>query len=171
MKKGKNIINKMIIRYVFEIVLVIGFMVISYKGFTMNNLSEAREIASLGSNDNRDIQVVYAKNGKDEIVELDGQTFIDRGILYIKNPNKISKEMNVVIQLKKNDNYKIGDLNLLVDGEEANMGVILNLEDSYEFTLKNVNLDAYESDTVNFDVYSRVGQIPLSYSFKIVGSF
>lgn len=171
MKKGKNVIDKLIVRYVLEIILVVTFMVVSYNGFTMNNLSEAREIASLGTNENREIQAAYGRNDQEEIMQIEDQTFVDKGILYIKNPNKTVKDIDVVIQIKKNGTYKIGDLNILVDGKKANMGVVMNLEDAYEVVLKNVSLEAYASEEIDLAIYSRIGQISLSYSFKLVGSF
>ena len=79
--------------------------------------------------------------------------------------------MNVVLQLRKNEFYKIGDLNVLVDGEKASMGVVMNMDDSYEVILRSIDLDAYESDEMDIAIYSRVGAITVEYSFKIVGSF
>ncbi len=169
-KEGKSLIYKMMAKYIFEIILVVTFMAVSYGSFTMNNLSEASEIASLSNTDTREIQAAYALN-PDGMPELDGQKFLSRGTLLIKNPNRTSKNMNVVLQLRKNEFYKIGDLNVLVDGEKASMGVVMNMDDSYEVILRSLDLDAYESDEMDIAIYSRVGAITVEYSFKIVGSF
>lgn len=169
-KKGKSLIYKMMAKYIFEIILVVAFMAVSYNGFTKNNLSEASEIASLSANDTREIQAVYALN-KEEMPKLDGQEFLSNGTLAIQNPNKTPKDMNIVLQLRKNDSYKIGDLNVYVDGERASMGVVMNLDETYEVILGSIELDAYERDEMDIAIYSRVGIISLEYSFKIVGDF
>ncbi len=173
MKKASNssIFYKLMARYIFEIILVVAFMIVSYTGFTMNNLSEASEIASLSAGDSRDIQASYARTSADRAPVLEGQELVDVGTFYIKNPNKIAKEMNIVIQLRKSDAYKIGDLNILVDGEEVPMGVIHSLDEIYEVSLKRVSLDAYESVGLDVAIYSLKEYVPLEYSFKIEGSF
>ena len=171
MKRNTWFIYKMMARYIFEIVLVLAFMLISYEGFTKNNLSEASQIASLSESETREIQAIYNYGSREDIVTLNEQDLLNRGTLALKNPNRKAKEIGVVIQIRKNDKYQIGDLNILVNGEEANMGVIMNLDETYEVNLGTLELDAYESENLDIAIYSRVGIVPVEYSFKLVGSF
>lgn len=170
MDKRKSAIYKLMARYFFEMVMVVLFMLVSYSGFTMNNLSEASKIASLSSSQTREIQVLYSREDTVTAVSKDA-SLIDRGTLYIKNPNKVEKNMNVVIQLKQNEAYTLGDLQIFVDGEEVDLGVVLNTGEIYEVILDTIELDSYESTERTIAIFSKNGQIPLEYSFKIVGSF
>lgn len=170
MENRGSVIYKIIARYIFEIILIISFMIVSYSGFTMNNLSEASKIANTSRTETRDIQIMYTRAEESSVVKND-EELIDMGVLSIKNPNKVSKSMSVVIQLYKNDAYEIGDLSMTFGGEEVGMGVIMNLDDHYEVILGNVDLEAYEFCDKNVNIYRKEGKVPLKYSFKIVGDF
>lgn len=167
----RSFIFKMTVRYVFEIILVIAFMIVSYKGFTMNNLSEARQIASLSSKETREIQAVYSYGSKEGSTQLADRILVNKGMLALRNPNRTQKEFSVVIQIRKSDNYGIGDLDILVDGVKANMGIVMNLEEIYEVNLGQISLEAYEQENLDIEIFSCVGNIPVEYSFKLVGSF
>lgn len=170
MENRKSVFYKIIARYIFEIILIVSFMVVSYSGFTMNNLSEASKIASVSSKETRDIYIMYARLDEDSVVRTD-DNIVDRGVLSLKNPNKTAKSMSVVMQLQKSDAYDIGDISITFDGEDVGMGVIMNLDQTYEVILGTVELEAYEYCEKNIVISDIEGSVPLEYSFKIVGSF
>lgn len=169
--KKRNSIDKVIASYVFEIFIVIAFMVISYKGFTMNNLSEASKIASSSENEKRDVYAVYNADKLENAKVIDNYKVLKNGSLFLKNPNKYSKDIDVVMQLRKSDIYEIGNIEILVNGERANMGVIMSSDYYYEIILCSLSLEGYESEELEISLYHLGEQVSIEYSFKLVGDF
>lgn len=169
--KKRNSIDKVIASYVFEIFIVIAFMVISYKGFTMNNLSEASKIASSSENEKRDVYAVYNTGKLESAKFIDNYRALRNGSLFLKNPNKYSKDIDVVMQVSKSNLYKIGDVSILVNGEMANMGVIMDSGNYYEIILCSLTLEGYESEELDIALYHLGEPVNIDYSFKLVGDF
>lgn len=157
-------------KYIFEMVLIVLFMIISYSGFTMNNLSEASKVASLSDKETREIQVAYSRDYESTIIDPQS-SLLDSGTLAIKNPNKTSKNIGMVMQIKRSNDFNISDIEIFVDKKEIDMGVVLRLEDTYEIQLGAVSLDAYEGTSKHIEIFSELGSIPFEYSFKITGNF
>lgn len=164
MAKNRHLIDKMIIRCVFEILLLIVFLVVSYKGFTGGKLSQASQIAAISARESRDVQAVYTYGRNDDSAD---STLVDSGLLALKNPNKTDRQVGIYMQIRKMNDVNIDDFIITVDDEVVEPGMILNMQDFYEFNIGDYSLDGYEYKPIKLKINTKGDKKTIEYAIRV----
>ncbi len=170
MNKGySNNINKLIFRYILEIILVVLCVIISYSSFTFNNLSSAQSIAVAYDNDFRHVQVELRETEKDRKDVLNHKNLIEKKELLIKNTNKREVYIDVTIKIKCDE---INKLDIKFAGKNIDLKNATKKDEIYTMNIYSTKLNKYESIELPLEFYGDpFEENGIDYDFEVTESF
>lgn len=170
----KRRINRGILAYISQIMFVLVFVLVSFMVIKNSNLTSYASIAKYYSNTNQDLQVLYGKYDKSDLMLLNQDNLLDKGTLSIKNPNESVVPTTVIFTIDISSTLDKNSVTLEVDGEEYDLRYMTLSGDKYILEIGNINIESY--DTVKYDIelyatgYANKGDY-LNYSFNVNQSF
>ncbi len=171
-KEGLNSINKLIAKYVIEIMIIIVLVVISYGSFTKSNLSSAMSIAEDSVNNMRDMQMSYKKTSENESHIKNTENILDEGILSIKNTNKVDVITDIMLYVKYDEMLNTGSYQIGIDGKIVELKNAELIDGYYVIKLDTKNIQKYSYDDATVTVYGNpYNATRLRYTFKTVENF
>lgn len=160
-KKG---IDRLIVRYVFEILCLTLIIVVTYGLFSHNNLSAAAVIAKDYTENGTSMQLMYNS------VENKTEDTVDNGELLVRNPNRFTEKVDIYMVF--NDIDEIDKLNIYFDNDKISSDNGIIRENGYAILVKSVKIDPYKQYTGKVSIEGNVkANTELSYNFEVQESF
>lgn len=148
-KKG---LNKLIFKYVLEIVMAVVLVVFSYNTFTNTGLSESAAVAKNYSENDYSIQMMYNRNENIYNDILAYSDLLDKGVLTLRNPNSATKSVQVNLVFDGNVNY-LKNLKAEFNGKSVDLSNYTVENDKYIISLGTVEIGSYQEVDAVFSLY------------------
>ncbi len=164
-KKG---INTLIFRTVLEISMVVLFLIMSYFVFSTNNLAGSAQIAEAYSSSDYDFQTTFSRTSDNINDIMTFSNLLDKGELVVRNPNRIDKNVKVVLVIEGAENIEFDGLKIEFNDETVNLSNISYDGNTYEIELNEITIDAYANYRGVVALYNNNGNYEnFNYSFRI----
>ncbi len=167
-KVNKKGINTLILRTALEIVMISIFVVLSYFVFSMNNLQSSAKIAEAYSQDDYDFQTSFSRTSSniDDIMTF--SNLLDKGELVVRNPNRLAKNVKIVMLIEGNEEVDLEALEIKVNDRAVDLSNITFDGETYKVELSNCLIGAYSNykDIVEFYGESS-SNIDFNYTFQV----
>ncbi len=172
MKTVDSSIDKLIRKYIIEIIVVVFIMIFSYGIFTSASLSSASLVARSYEGQKYNVYVMYGRTSQNSEDIGTKENLLDRGELTLKNPNEQRVATTSFILFKNDENLDLSRLHITIDDKEVDTSII-NLVDEYcEIKLDSGSLNGYETTRNTISIYGDpLNTKSLDYTFKVIESF
>lgn len=165
-------LNKLIIKSMLEILLVVVILIISYFVFTNANLSSASLVAKSYDEGQYNVYVMYGKTALNSEAIALNENIVDQGELSVKNPNKTPLYADVVLMIKEDENLNLTTINMTIDDLLVDLSHAELKNGYYELTIKTEEMQAYDSFKSTVTIFADPLEAPkIDYTFKIIESF
>ena len=169
MKKDNLALNRLMLKYFLEILVVVVFVTVSYTCFTSKSISYATSVAKSYDNDNRPLQVSLGSTESDIERLLKVENVVDSKELSIKNTNNKETYIDVIIKLKE----KCGNgIQISINGNILDLNTFIQQDEYYVSTVYSNKIKPYEMVKVPITILGDpLDYQPIDYLFEVNESY